>query len=362
MSESETQTASETVQENRPASPAAEEPVTREVIPPPPREERREVEEEEVFEDASDAGEVFVRRRENPRPHHYHPVDYNPPPPPVHNLVSTPSLKPEDYDGTTDWAEYQIYFDQLAELYGWDDEKRAMILGICLRGEARVVLAGLDAAQRRSYFALTTALAQSFAPKELIHLHQAELKARRKKPDESMVDLGRDVARLVRLAYPTADVATREVIGINTFLESLPGPATEMRLHVIKGRPRSLQEAVAHATEVDAVIEADNRKTSRKRGDVRMVRSSEEESVPETMGVEKLKKELEKTQNELKEVQMRFLNNEDQKRNEEQKRRRRRPLTEVTCYGCGEKGHYKKTCPKNTEQTNQGNESRRLSH
>ena len=36
-----------------------------------------------------------------------------------------------------------------------------------------------------------------------------------------MVDLGRDVAKLVRLAYPTADAATREVIGINSFLEAL---------------------------------------------------------------------------------------------------------------------------------------------
>ena len=63
-----------------------------------------------------------------------------------------------------------------------------------------------------------------------------------------MVDLGRDVAKLVRLAYPTVDVATREVMGINFFLEALPGPSSEMKLHVIKGRPRTLQEAVAHAT------------------------------------------------------------------------------------------------------------------
>ena len=44
-------------------------------------------------------------------------------------------------------------------------------------------------------------------------------------------------------------------------LEALPGPASEMKLHVIKARPGTLQEAVAHATEVDAVIEAEFRKT-----------------------------------------------------------------------------------------------------
>ena len=76
------------------------------------------------------------------------------------------------------------------------------------------------------------------------------------------------MAKLVRLAYPTADAATREVIGINSFLEALPGSVSKMKLHVIKGRPHTLQEAVAHATEVDAVIEAESRKTSWRRGDV----------------------------------------------------------------------------------------------
>ena len=52
-------------------------------------------------------------------------------------------------------------------------------------------------AQRKSYHALTEALKQSFAPKELVHLYQAELKARKKKTDGSMVDLGRDMVKLV---------------------------------------------------------------------------------------------------------------------------------------------------------------------
>ena len=158
------------------------------------------------------------RRRDDPR----QPVRQLYHPPPARPVVSTsPQMRPEDYDGTTDWSEYLIYFEQLAELYGWDEEKKAAILGVCLRGEARVVLAGLDPA-RSCNTALTTALPKVF-PKEMVHVHQAELKARKKKGDESMGDLGRDIAKLVRLAYPTADTATREVIGINAFLEALPG-------------------------------------------------------------------------------------------------------------------------------------------
>ena len=55
-----------------------------------------------------------------------------------------------------------------------------------------------------------------------------------------------------------------------------------MKLHVIQGRPCTLQEAVVHVTEVDAVIEAESRKTSRRRGDVHMVEPTDEE-LPQEM-------------------------------------------------------------------------------
>ena len=82
--------------------------------------------------------------------------------------------------------------------------------------------------QWHSYHAVTSALVENFTSQGLVHLYQAELKARKKKGDESMADLRRDVARLVRIAYPSVDGFTREVIGINAFLDALPGPALDI--------------------------------------------------------------------------------------------------------------------------------------
>jgi hypothetical protein len=293
--------------------------------------------EEDVFEDASDAGEVFVRRRPACHPP-------SPPRPMVHETVSrVPHIKPEDYDGTTEWSEYYMYFEQMSELYGWDDGTKAMILGVCLKGEARLVLASMDVFKRHSYFAVVTALEQSFSPQGKVHLYQAELKARRRKPEESMSNLGRDIAKLVRLAYPTADIATREVIGINSFLDALPGPASEMKLHVIKGRPRTLQEAVAHATEVDAVIEAESRRNQRKRGEVRVVTEADEKM----QKLEQLCKELE--------ANLASAN--------EEKDRRERRRREMECFYCKEKGHMKRSCPKWIRDGRpQGNGTGRLDH
>ena len=290
---------------------------------------------DEVFEDASEDGEVFLRKPRQVRP----PI-HLPAPPTVRSRVN---LKPDSYDGTTDWSEYQIYFEQLAELNCWDDYTKAMTLGVSLRGEARMVLASLDFDQRHRYHSLVSALAQSFSPKERVHLYQAELKARRRKGEESIADLGRDIARLVRHAYPQADSVTREVVGINAFLDALPGPASEMKLHVIKGRPETLQEAVAHATEVDAVMEAEARKSSKRRGDIRVVDTEAEEKIKK---LEQLCKELEKSL-------------ESSKRENKEKRKR-----EVVCYGCREKGHYKRDCPheKASQEKSQGNGSARLDH
>ena len=49
--------------------------------------------------------------------------------------------------------------------------------------------------------------------KNRVHLFQADLKAHKKKVNDFMADLGRYIAKLVRLAYPNADIMNREVIG-----------------------------------------------------------------------------------------------------------------------------------------------------
>ena len=82
----------------------------------PPRQPVVMEDEDDVYEDASDAGEVFIRRAvaQLPRGRMH---DLPQPGPPVVS-TSLPPIKPEMYDGTTDWSEFQIYFDQLAELFG----------------------------------------------------------------------------------------------------------------------------------------------------------------------------------------------------------------------------------------------------
>ena len=81
------------------------------------KEEADGLEEEKNYEDTSDAGEVFIRRDLHPQPL---PVVENPAPHPFFSSVSNPHI-------TMIHLEYKVNFDQLAELYCWDEERKAMV-------------------------------------------------------------------------------------------------------------------------------------------------------------------------------------------------------------------------------------------
>jgi hypothetical protein len=93
-----------------------------------------------------------------------------------------------------------------------------------------------------------------------VQLYQVELKACKRRPGQTLVELGRDFARLIELAFPIVDLATREMVGINSFHDVIPRPAVKVRLNVLCEHPATLLEAYALAMKVDALLEAKAKK------------------------------------------------------------------------------------------------------
>ena len=139
------------------------------------------------------------------------------------------------------------------------------MLGLAVGGAARPVLIGLSFTQCQDFDVIVGALRQNFSPVQHVQIYLAGLKIRKRKANEPLPELGHDIA------YPLADQAIRETIGINAFINAMPGPAIEIQLHIICGQPKSLQEAVADALEVDAVLEASKPKAPSRRAQVQQM-------------------------------------------------------------------------------------------
>ena len=144
------------------------------------------------------------------------------------------------------------------------------------------------------------------------------------------------------MAYPSADLATRETIGSNAFLDAIPGPAVELRLNVLRGRPSTILEAVALALEVDAVLEAE---TSKKVGRSNHVHSLEPRPIDHQAENEQLAK-LTQLVSKL-ERRVDGLANKEPQRPWKQAPKPPSPNDRSAprlCYNCGKPGHVIRDC------------------
>ena len=255
-------------------------------------------------------------------------------------------IAPDTYDGTGDWEEYLVYFRQLSVVNGWDEPTQALMLGLNLRGQARAVLTGLSAHERLDLHALESALQQNFSPTQQQHSYLAMLRGRKRKTNEPLPELGRDIARLVRLAYPRADPATREQIAINAFTDALPGPAIEVRLHLIRGQPQTLQEAIALAMEVNSILEYSKPQPAARRS-VQMVTGAPEEE--NEVGLTESQSQLKKMAEALASLEGKV------KAWEKSRKKPQSSKKDVKCFNCGKKGHYQRECRAPRKAKEQGN-------
>ena len=155
-------------------------------------------------------------------------------------------MKPQTYDGTSDWLNYLTHFENVAKYNGWDEYDKLAWLGGSLRGEAMGTLSRLDELDEESYSSLVHFLNLRFGTD--VEVYQHILKKRVRQADETLLHLANDIRTLVQRAYPTGrDIW--EMLAINHFVDAIPDYKTSF--HVYVSCPETLEEALNVAISVE---------------------------------------------------------------------------------------------------------------
>ncbi|CAG5008757.1 unnamed protein product [Parnassius apollo] len=211
-------------------------------------------------------------------------------------VATTPSLrgfKVPPFDGTSSWSAYKIQFEAVMEANGWNKSQAMTALTLGLRDQALTVLEALG--KKVTYEQLLEALEARYGDAHLEHVFRAQLKDRVQRSNENLQQWALGVEKMVRKAYQSVPALIEGNL-VQTFIDGIRD--LEVRAAVRLGHHDTLKNALAHALEVEAV-----------RQDHRSHR--------------------------IREVAAATV------------RDRNRGYS-PRCYGCGEKGHLRSSCPKRT--------------
>ena len=256
--------------------------------------------------------------------------------------------RPPPYDGRSPWDAYRTQFQMLATVNGWSTQEKAAYLAVSLKGAAVNVLNGIPAEQLYDYDTLLAALEARFGSGHQAELNRMKLKNRVRKRDEELTELAEDVEKLIRLAYPDADPAMVELLGIDHFIDALH--EEEMRLKVRQGRPKTLREAVQTALELESFHLASRQRPRPVRG-AKIDYSSESEGSSTAPDFQK--QVLDCLKDGLQKVLAQCSTTDGQQRERLPQRNQQR-RKQLVCWGCEQPGHVRRNCPKEKEEERPG--------
>lgn len=181
-------------------------------------------------------------------------VDPHPQPRYEELSVRNRMIEPETFDGTstTDWSDYIVHFEQIADWNHWSNTQKAKMLTIKVRGEAQKFVGGLTPSQYNDYSVLKYLLSQRFNPQEREIAYRCEFRNRRRNKGESPSDYGYALRRLGQKAFPTLSFPAIEIQIIDQFVAGLG--SMEIQKHVQFHHPQTLESAINFAMEYTAVV------------------------------------------------------------------------------------------------------------
>lgn len=271
-----------------------------------------------------------------------------------------PIVMPESFAAleSEEWDSWIAHFEDCAVINGWSAERKAQFLAVRMRGAALLRLQNIPADVRGNYDNLKAALREKFVPQERVELHKAEFRARRREKDEKLPDLSGSIRRLVRRAYPAAGDELQDSLARDQFIDALED--RDMRMKIRESGPKTLDEAVSRALELEAMFEAESRRS--KSRSVRVVQEPPQDRKDELVEILRQNKAaMEQMVAVVQQQQQQSSNASTGRASGRQPNGRglgpsaRRDLRLRLCFKCHKKGHFMADCK--TPQTGSGNKS-----
>ncbi|KAK3728412.1 hypothetical protein QZH41_020431, partial [Actinostola sp. cb2023] len=230
---------------------------------------------------------------------------------------------------------YEAQFEMVADLNNWNSEEKAAYLAVSLVGQARTVLGDLSGEERRNFKSLTAALATRFGTENKTEMFRVNVNNRQREKDESLPELAQAIRRLTRQAYPSAAVDLRDILARDYFLDAIT--ETDMRWKIRQARPKSLNEALGVAVELEAFMSAEKQRQRSARAAQVTTNSAENDKT------KKLNDDLREEIEELK----RLVQGLGAVQQNHQRFRG------DGCWACGDKNHLRRDCPKRAQTAKQ---------
>ncbi|CAC5398213.1 unnamed protein product [Mytilus coruscus] len=138
-----------------------------------------------------------------------------------HNSGNVGYSKPKSFDRKSNWSDYKVYFEIVAQLNGWSNEIKALKLISCMQNNELAAIGDINTNCPPSYNELIKTLSRRFAPENQTELYKTQIDARIRKRGERLPELAQDIKRLVRLAYPKAHQEVLDSLAYRSFREAL---------------------------------------------------------------------------------------------------------------------------------------------
>ena len=155
------------------------------------------------------------------------------------------------------------------------------------------------------YPKLVKSLQARFDPTGRKELHRSQLRNRRQKPSERLVELAEETRQFVDKVYTDLTVESHDRMGRDHFLDALQDG--EMRIRIIQMRTSTLDEAVAAALELEALNKAEKERRSL---DLKKLRSAtvnavqaDKPMVEINPGMSEIRQQLDKMMEQMKRLE-----------------------------------------------------------